>query len=76
MATKKKAAAKSTTTTKTTDTPSTGGPRSTARVGEGEQQVAIDDGTGPEPHEVNDNLASDRMKDLLADHRAMGARPG
>jgi hypothetical protein len=63
-------------TTATTDTPSTGGSRSTARTGDGEQQVAVDDGSGPEPHEVNDNLDSDRMKALLEDHRAMGARPG
>lgn len=48
----------------------TGRPRVNA-----EQEIAIDDGSGPEPHEVNDNLASDRMKALLADHREMGARP-
>jgi hypothetical protein len=63
-------------TAKTTDTPSTGGSRSTARTGEGEQQVAVDDGSGPEPSEVNSSLDSDRMKALLEDHRAMGARPG
>jgi hypothetical protein len=64
-------------TTKTTDTAeSTGGSRSTARTGEGEQQVAVDDGSGPEPSEVNSSLDSDRMKALLEDHRAMGARPG
>lgn len=28
----------------------------------------------PEPHEVNDMLASDRMQALLADHRRMGTR--
>ena len=28
----------------------------------------------PEPHEVNDMLASDRMKALLEDHRRMGSR--
>lgn len=56
-------------------TASTGGPRSTARMGEGEQQVAYDDGSGPEPSEINSSLDSDRMKALLADHRAMGSRP-
>lgn len=30
----------------------------------------------PEPSDVNDSLASDRMKALLEDHRRMGARPG
>jgi hypothetical protein len=60
----------------TTDTPDTGGSRSTARTGDGEQQVAVDDGSGPEPSEVNSSLDSDRMKALLEDHRAMGARPG
>jgi hypothetical protein len=59
----------------TTDTPDTGSSRSTARTGEGEQQVAIDDGTGPEPSEVNSSLDSDRMKALLEEHRKMGARP-
>lgn len=54
----------------------TGGPRSTARTGEGEQQIAYDDGSGPEPSEVNSSLDSDRMKALLEDHRAMGSRPG
>jgi hypothetical protein len=64
-------------TAKTTATAeSTGGSRSTARTGEGEQQVAVDDGSGPEPSEVNSSLDSDRMKALLEDHRAMGARPG
>jgi hypothetical protein len=64
-------------TAKTTDTTeSTGGSRSTARTGDGEQQVAVDDGSGPEPSEVNSSLDSDRMKALLEDHRAMGARPG
>ena len=29
----------------------------------------------PEPSDINDNLASDRMKALLEDHRRMGARP-
>ena len=71
---KKKAAAKST-KTPTTEPTGTGGPRSTARQGEGEQQVAGDQGTGPEPSEINDMLASDRMKALLEDHRAMGSRP-
>lgn len=28
-----------------------------------------------EPHEINDSLASDRMKALLEDHRKMGVRP-
>jgi hypothetical protein len=60
----------------TTDTPDTGASRSTARTGDGEQQVAVDDGSGPEPSEVNSSLDSDRMKALLEDHRAMGARPG
>jgi len=46
------------------------------RVEGGEQQIAIDDGSGPEPHEVNSSLESDRMQSLLADHREMGARPG
>jgi hypothetical protein len=73
MPAKKKATAK---TTDTADTPSTGGSRSTARTGDGEQQVAVDDGSGPEPSEVNSSLDSDRMKALLEDHRAMGARPG
>ena len=59
----------------TTEATGTGGPRSTARQQEGEQQVAGDDGTGPEPHEVNSSLESDRMQALLADHRAMGSRP-
>lgn len=27
------------------------------------------------PHTVNSSLASDRMKSLLKDHQAMGARP-
>jgi len=72
-ATAKKAPAK--TNTPTTEPTGTGGPRSTARQTEGEQQVAGDTGTGPEPHEVNDNLASDRMKALLEDHRRMGSRP-
>ena len=53
----------------------TGGPRSTARQQEGEQQVAGDIGGGREPHEINDNLASDRMEALLEDHRRMGSRP-
>ena len=62
--------------TKTTDsTPSTGNPRSTARLGEGEQQIAVDDGSGPEPHEINSSLDSDRMRALLEEHRAMGSRP-
>jgi hypothetical protein len=72
MPAKKKSTAK---TTDTTDTPSTGGSRSTARTGEGEQQVAVDDGSGPEPSEVNSSLDSDRMKALLEEHRKMGARP-
>ncbi len=55
---------------------STGGSRSTARTGEGEQQIAYDDGTGPEPSEINSSLDSDRMKALLEDHREMGSRPG
>jgi hypothetical protein len=59
----------------TTEPTGTGGPRSTARQIEGEQQVAGDTGTGPEPSEVNDMLASDRMKALLEDHRKQGARP-
>ena len=75
MAPRKKAAPKTAATpTKTTRDDfdaATGVPR-----GDEEQQIAVDDGTGPEPHEVNDNLASDRMKALLEDHRAMGARPG
>ena len=29
---------------------------------------------GPEPHEINSSLASDRMKALLEDHRKMGSR--
>ena len=29
----------------------------------------------PEPSDINDNLASDRMKALLEDHRRMGSRP-
>lgn len=62
-----------TTTAKPADEPrdaATGRPR------EGrEQEIAVDDGSGPEPHEVNDNLASDRMKALLEDHRRMGSRP-
>lgn len=62
--------------TPTTEPTGTGGPRSTARQTEGEQQVAGDTGTGPEPSEVNDMLASDRMKALLDDHRRMGSRPG
>jgi hypothetical protein len=68
--------AKKSTTKTTATTESTGGSRSTARTGEGEQQVAVDDGSGPEPSEVNSSLDSDRMKALLEDHRAMGARPG
>lgn len=28
-----------------------------------------------EPHQINSSLSSDRMKALLADHRAMGGRP-
>ena len=47
----------------------TGRPRTGA-----EQEIAVADGS-VEPHEVNDNLASDRMKALLEDHRKMGARP-
>jgi hypothetical protein len=75
MAAKKKAAAK------TTDSPTPAAePRDTAtnrpRVEGGEQQIAVDDGSGPEPSEINSSLSSDRMKKLLADHRAMGARPG
>ena len=72
----KKSAAKTTSEETAPAEESTGGSRSTARTGEGEQQVAVDDGSGPEPHEINDNLASDRMIALLEDHRAMGARPG
>ena len=48
----------------------TGRPRTGA-----EQEIAIADENSPEPSEVNDNLASDRMKALLEDHRKMGARP-
>ena len=38
------------------------------------------DQTQPEPskaapHTVNSSLSSDRMKNLLKDHQAMGARP-
>ena len=29
---------------------------------------------GPEPHEINSSLDSDRMRSLLEDHRKMGAR--
>ena len=29
---------------------------------------------GPEPHEINSALSSDRMKALLEDHRRMGSR--
>ena len=47
----------------------TGRPRTGA-----EQEIAVADGS-VEPHEVNDNLSSDRMKALLEDHRKMGARP-
>ena len=61
--------------TTTDSTPSTGNPRSTARLGDGEQQIAVDDGSGPEPHEINSSLDSDRMRALLEDHRAMGSRP-
>jgi hypothetical protein len=64
------------TDTAATDAGSTGGPRSTARLAQGEQQVTGDEGKGPEPHEVNDMLASDRMQALLDDHRKMGSRPG
>lgn len=48
----------------------TGRPRAQA-----EQEIAIDDGSGPEPHEINSSLDSDRMKALLKEHREMGARP-
>ena len=71
---KKKAAA---TTTTTTDVnrddldAATGSPRTAGA----EQQIAVDDGSGPQPHEINDNLSSDRMKALLEDHRRMGSRP-
>ena len=75
---KRKAAAKNPSTPETApaDAPDTGGSRSTARTGEGEQQVAVDDGTGPEPGDINSSLDSDRMRALLDDHRAMGSRPG
>jgi hypothetical protein len=59
----------------TTEATGTGGSRSTARTTEGEQQVAGDPGTGPEPGDINDNLSSDRMRALLEDHRRMGSRP-
>lgn len=59
----------------TTEANATGGPRSTARQQSGEQQVAVDDGTGPEPGDINSSLDSDRMRALLEDHRAMGSRP-
>jgi hypothetical protein len=39
-----------------------------------EQQITADDGKGPEPHEINSSLDSDRMQALLEDHRKMGAR--
>ena len=61
--------------TPTTEPTGTGGPRSTARLGDGEQQVAGDQGTGPEPSEVNDMLASDRMKALLEEHLAAAKAP-
>lgn len=48
----------------------TGRPR-----GGADQEIAIDDGSGPEPHEINSSLDSDRMKALLEEHRAMGSRP-
>lgn len=48
----------------------TGRPRA-----EAEQEIAVDDGSGPEPHEINSSLDSDRMKALLKEHREMGARP-
>jgi hypothetical protein len=67
-----------TTQTTKTEAPKNDEPRDAAtgrpRVG-AEQEIAIDDGSGPEPHEVNDNLASDRMRALLEEHRKMGARP-
>lgn len=59
----------------TTEANATGGPRSTARQQSGEQQVAVDDGSGPEPGDINSSLDSDRMRALLEDHRAMGSRP-
>jgi hypothetical protein len=39
------------------------------------QEQLPDDGSGPEPHEINSALASPRMKSLLKDHREMGSRP-
>ena len=65
--------AKATTTAKPAPEPrdaATGRPRSGA-----EQEIAADDGSGRQPHEVNDMLASDRMQALLEDHRRMGSRP-
>jgi hypothetical protein len=65
-------------TLKTTKAPKNDEPRDAAtgrpRAG-AEQEIAIDDGSGPEPHEVNSSLDSDRMKALLKEHREMGARP-
>jgi hypothetical protein len=40
-----------------------------------EQLPAADDGSGPEPHEINSALSSDRMRAVLKDHREMGSRP-
>jgi hypothetical protein len=40
-----------------------------------EQLPAGDDGSGPEPHEINSALSSDRMRAVLKDHREMGSRP-
>lgn len=65
-------------TTKPAEAPKNDEPRDAAtgrpRVG-AEQEIAIADENSPEPHEVNDMLASDRMRALLEDHRKQGARP-
>jgi hypothetical protein len=71
MATKKKAAAKTTAAKKPAAPkggPSIHDPYLT-------QEQLPDDGSGPEPHEINSALASPRMKSLLKDHREMGSRP-
>ena len=72
---KRKAAAKQTATTERTNLPERDSATGRPREDEIEQQIAADDGSGPEPHEVNDMLASDRMQALLKDHREQGARP-
>ena len=50
--------------------PSKNGTKPKAEKPQDEPQVE----KGPEPHEINSALSSDRMKALLEDHRRMGSR--